>query len=86
MFFQSSCEFIREYVANHGGDIFFPCPKCGGVPSLVVTRRDDYDGACLVFCPKHPDRSFQVIGRDLLTVYERAVGRWNSFVVRTARK
>lgn len=79
MFFESSCEFIREHVAKHGGEIFAPCPRCGGVPALVVTRKDDFDGACLVFCPRHPDRSFQTNGSDVLTVYDRTVRRWNSF-------
>lgn len=79
MFFESSCDFVRDLVAKYGEKIFLPCPRCGGVPALVITRIDDFDGACLVFCPRHPDRSFQTNGRDILTVYDRTVRRWNTF-------
>ena len=85
MFFESSCDFVRDLVRRRGGEIFLPCPRCGGVPAFVVSRRDDFDGAFLVFCARHPDRSFQTNGKDLLTVFDRTVRRWNNFAA-AARK
>lgn len=85
MFFESSCEFVRDFAARYRDQIFLPCPMCHESPAVIVTRNDDFDGSCHVFCVHHPVRSFLVNGGDVLTAFDRAVSRWNRFAAALAK-